>query len=414
MRTGPAAPARIPWTRAHALHVLAAAVVAAAALAACGPPARLAPVTNDALLVASGRAGAVHRLDPAGGRLLGAPLPVPGNPHQIAPAPAGGAVVLSRAPGRGCRLTHLAPPGDARAGQPWVGRPLLSLPEPQPCTLAHLAGDGRRFAVVAIPAPPGAPGPAAQRGAPGPACRLLVFDLAGPAPEAARPPRELTPCPPDTLLTAVAAHDGPEGPRLHVGVWRAPRPERPGGSGLLLAIDPATGAVLARAELPGAPERLVGAPAPDRAGRRLYAVEGAPGPEERDPGRIGAPRPRWRLLALEPVALTVTGAVPLAADGEEAPPAVAIAPDGARAFVLVRAAGRHSALLALDATTGAAGPALLLPGEALGGLVATPERVYVPDALGRSVWVVDLRSWRFLGSVPAGEGPVAITRSPPP
>jgi hypothetical protein len=94
---------------------------------------------------------------------------------------------------------------------------------------------------------------------------------------------------------------------------------------------------------------------------------------------------------------------------------VAIAPDGARAFVLVRAAGRHSALLALDATAGAAGPApLLLPGEALGGLVATPERVYVPDALGRSVWVVDLRSWRLLGSVPAGEGPVAITRSPPP
>ena len=119
------------------------------------------------------------------------------------------------------------------------------------------------------------------------------------------------------------------------------------------------------------------------------------------------------MLALEPLALTVSGAAPLAADGDDGPPGVAIGPDGARAFVLVRAAGRRSALVALDPASGAAGPALLLPGEALGGLVATQERVYIPDALGHGVWVVDHHRWRFQGSVPAGKGPVAITLSPP-
>ena len=91
------------------------------------------------------------------------------------------------------------------------------------------------------------------------------------------------------MLTALAADDGPEGPRLYLGLWRGPRPERPGGNGLLLAMDPATGAVLARGELPGAPERLVVAPAAGGAGRRLYAVEGTPGPEERNPGLVAGP-----------------------------------------------------------------------------------------------------------------------------
>ena len=93
---------------------------------------------------------------------------------------------------------------------------------------------------------------------------------------------------------------------------------------------------------------------------------------------------------------------------------MAVGPDGARVFVLLRAAGRRTALVPLDAATGAAGPAVLLPGEALGGLLATEERVYVPDALGHGVWVVDHRRGRRLESVPAGRGPLAITFRPPP
>jgi DNA-binding beta-propeller fold protein YncE len=223
----------------------------------------------------------------------------------------------------------------------------------------------------------------------------------------------VAPCPPDAALTAVAASDGPDGPLVHVGLWRGPRPGRPAGHGVVLALDPATGAELGRTELAGAPERLVAAAAPDAAGGRLYVVEGTPGPGERNPGLVAAPPTRWRLLALEPVALTVTGAEPLAADGQEDPPPVAVAPDGARVVVLLPAGGGRTALVPLDAATGAPGPAVLLPAEALGGLVVTAERVYVPDALGHGVWVVDPRRGRLLERVPAGRGPLAITLSPP-
>jgi hypothetical protein len=71
-------------------------------------------------------------------------------------------------------------------------------------------------------------------------------------------------------------------------------------------------------------------------------------------------------------------------------------------------------LVPVDAATGAAGPAALLPGETRGGLVVTAERVYVPDAFGHGGWVVDHRRGRRLEIVSASRGPLAITRSPPP
>jgi hypothetical protein len=99
---------------------------------------------------------------------------------------------------------------------------------------------------------------------------------------------------------------------------------------------------------------------------------------------------------------------------EDAPPPLAVGPDGDRAFVLLRTAGRRTALVPLDAAVGAAGTAVLPPGEALGGVAVIAERVYVPDAQGHGVWVVDHRRGRLLGKVPAGRGPLAITHSPPP
>jgi hypothetical protein len=53
-------------------------------------------------------------------------------------------------------------------------------------------------------------------------------------------------------------------------------------------------------------------------------------------------------------------------------------------------------------------PAVLLPGDARGGLLVTEERVYIPDALGHGVGVVDHRRGRRLGTVPAGRGPLAL------
>jgi hypothetical protein len=50
--------------------------------------------------------------------------------------------------------------------------------------------------------------------------------------------------------------------------------------------------------------------------------------------------------------------------------------------VLLCASGRRTALVPLDAVAGAAGLAVFLPGEALGGLVVTAERAFVPGSLG--------------------------------
>ena len=66
----------------------------------------------------------------------------------------------------------------------------------------------------------------------------------------------------------------------------------------MLALDPATGTEVGRTKLAGAPERLVAAAAPDATGGRLYAVEGVPGPDERNLGLAAGPPTRWRLLAL--------------------------------------------------------------------------------------------------------------------
>jgi hypothetical protein len=125
---------------------------------------------------------------------------------------------------------------------------------------------------------------------------------------------------------------------------------------------------------------------------------------------------------LDPRTLALTGALPLdaqglvgaGATGDDAPPAVAVTPDGDAVFVLFRAAARRSALVALDATSGMARAATLLPGEALSGLVATDERVYVPNTLGSGVWVVARRTGRLLERVDTHPRPLGITLSPMP
>lgn len=126
------------------------------------------------------------------------------------------------------------------------------------------------------------------------ACRLHVLDLLGPTPGARPEPREITPFPPGTVVTALAAADGLDGPVVYVGLWWGTAPASSAGHGAVLAIDPATGTLLRRVELTGAPERLVPAAAPGGAGQRLYAVEGTPGPDKRNPGLVGDPPTRWR------------------------------------------------------------------------------------------------------------------------
>src|SRR5262249_25687065 len=109
-------------------------------------------------------------------------------------------------------------------------------------------------------------------------------------------------------VTGLAVESLPGGPVAYLGVWRrsgAAGGQGPSGSGLLLALDAATGIELGAADFSGPPGLLVTGPAPGAAGRRLYVVEGTGGGERLDPAN--APdyllADRWRLVALDPVTL---------------------------------------------------------------------------------------------------------------
>jgi DNA-binding beta-propeller fold protein YncE len=224
----------------------------------------------------------------------------------------------------------------------------------------------------------------------------------------------------------LALDEGPDSPVAYLGLWHSAAADRPGGSakgrGSVVVLDLASGAVLDQTTLVGAPERLVLAAAPSRAGRRLYVVEGTPGTDERNPGLVGSPSTSWRLLGLDPRTLALASTLPLdargmagpGATGDDAPPAVAVTPDGDAVFVLFQVAARRSALVAVEAASGTARLLTVLPGSGLSGLAATDERVYVPNTLGQDVWVVARRTGRLLETVAAGPRPLGITISPPP
>jgi hypothetical protein len=143
----------------------------------------------------------------------------------------------------------------------------------------------------------------------------------------------------------------------YVGLWS---PESWGPTtGRVLAVDARTGTVRRALRLAGAPAQLVLAPEPAGSGgpgRRLYSVEVAPGSENPHLDRTDpayAADDRWRVHALDPVTLTPEGSWPL--PPEVAPLWLAIAPDGAQAYLLSNRPGPPSraALTRLDLATGA-------------------------------------------------------------
>ena len=305
----------------------------AALLAACAPSALEPSGTAPLLYVASGADGTVTRLDPATGRVVGAPLAAGPSPAQVVAGPVGDVLVVSTAKGQAGQVSHVRPaPGSwkARVHPLAVGSRGDIL----------LAGDGGRYAVVGHTAPASA-GPVQGVG-----CLLAVFDLATDA-----PPRLLSVCAPGESRLGLAVESDPAGTVIYAGLWRTGPPGGPGGPvgpqagapgrGTIVALDAATGAVLGRVPLAGAPDRLLSAPAPGGQGRRLYCVEGAPGPEARYPVDE-----QWRLLGLHPETLRVESTLPLRGDL----PALAVAPGGDDAYALDGPYG----VLHLDFRTGTA------------------------------------------------------------
>jgi DNA-binding beta-propeller fold protein YncE len=235
---------------------------------------------------------------------------------------------------------------------------------------------------------------------------MTVVDLAA---EMRR--RDYSLCGARDSLHSLGVGGGPAGPVAYVGLWRSPEATeiyRRAGSGLILAVDVSTGTGVGRAALEGVPEQLVVAPAPDRVGERLYVVEGFPGPEVRNPGEVGGLAPHWRLLGMDAVTLAVQQAYAL----DEEPLALAVAPGGDRAYALTMHSARQTAIVELDLLMGSARRLALLPGQSLGNLVVTEQRVYAPHTFGNEVWVVDRRHGRVTQTIPAGRHPLALALGP--
>ena len=111
----------------------------------------------------------------------------------------------------------------------------------------------------------------------------------------------------------------------------------------------------------------------------------------------------WLLEARDPLTPQLLAIAPLALP----PRALAVAPDGAAAYVLAAGAATRGSLQHLDLTTGAARRLAQLAGPAV-DLALAGDRLYAPDPPGDRLWVVDRRSGALLRPVPVGRYPVAV------
>jgi DNA-binding beta-propeller fold protein YncE len=374
------------------------ALALAAVLLGCVAPERGAGGAGSLLYVANGLDGTLTRLDAASGQVIGPPLPAGPAPGRVVAGPAGSALVLSLAARPVARLTYVA-----AAEHGWTTRAVTLDGLPARARDVLLAGDGQRYAVVAYPAQIAAPA--------APPCRLALVDLATGAVV-----RSQIVCAARESLHSLALEATAAGPVAYLGLWQAPSAPGEAASrrlparGEIVAIQADTGTVTGRMSLAGVPEHLVPAARPGRVGERLYCVEGSPGPEVRNPGSAVGDAGQWQLLGLNPATLELESALPL--PGE--PAAVAVAPDGNTAYVRpTHTAALRSTILHVDLTTGHVQPPIVLPGERVGGLVVTGERLYVPHSGGSAVWAVDRRRGRLAQTISVGRHPLGLTLARP-
>jgi hypothetical protein len=358
--------------------------------AACAPPAPPpAAARAPVLYVANARDGTIARLDGRTGRPVGLPVPSGGAPMRLVQGEDGSLLVASSGAGAPAPLTRLAPRATG-----WEAR---RLPLGPGARVTHLAGDGGPVAAVAYALPEDRLGAA-------PACRVALVDTvhgtARPLPSA---------CAPGEALTGLAVGTDSAGTLVYLALWPAWPGGAPGAAGRVVALDAARGTMVAVQPVPGVPGDLTLAPAPDAAGRHLYATMAAADDGSaaypHDPGALYDRGPGWRLLRLHPATLAPEGehALPWAGYG------LTVAPDGRDAYAYAGAGGLlwEAALVRLDLTTGEAALLHPVPGAWTGGLAATADRLYVPDAVGDAVWVADRRG-RYLTTLPVGRHPLAV------
>jgi hypothetical protein len=289
-------------------------------------------------------------------------------------------------------LTHL---GRTGPGGAWTSRPVAPAPD---AVVRSVAGDGAHHAAAAYALR------SHDTGLVGPACQLALIDLSS-----GRVERTLPVCGgPADAVEALALARGPDGPVAYVALGRraasgAPAP----GGGWLAAVHPASGAVLASAPLPGAPEQVLLAPAPAGAGRRLYAVTADPGTA--DTGGPTADATAWRLTGFDPATLQVETEQRL----PYRPLWLGVAPDGRRAYAVAGPTSRPapSGLLRVDLVGGGATLLPAAPGQVL-GLAVTDDRLFLADPEGSQLWVLD-HGARPVRTIRVGQHPLWVALSAP-
>ncbi|HEU5319013.1 MAG TPA: hypothetical protein VFX49_23080 [Chloroflexota bacterium] len=219
----------------------------------------------------------------------------------------------------------------------------------------------------------------------------------------------------------LALQADPAGERLCVALWDWGESGLlpPGQQGQLLAVDPRSGAVLGRADLPGAMAVLdlaLSAPPPGAGttgDAALYAVTVTPGPAREEHMYLAQDR-RYALVALDPEQLNVLATWQL-----DAPTSTfAVTGDGTRAYLLSgpSASGPWSrALACLDLSS--SGSSLYvrhwrLPDGCFSMTLSPVGKLYVADALGDRLWRFDVRRNAMLGDLPLPGAPLTLASRP--
>jgi YVTN family beta-propeller protein len=241
-------------------------------------------------------------------------------------------------------------------------------------------------------------------------CNVALIDVGSGAVERAHPV-----CAEGERPTGLALVDGLDGPTAFVGLWRSEgtagtvEGQRRAARGRVVAVDMATGSIVAAHQLGGVPSALMRPPAGGPPGGPIYAFEAIPRPDSlqpEDPGdALG-----WHLLELHPATLELQ-ALRVLSYPLRWP---VLAPEGRDLYA---AAGSGSSgpgsgggitIVHLDLATGDLRVLADVPAWAPGGPAVTGARVYVPDMRGNRLTVLDRRTGRILTRIPTGRQPVGV------
>ncbi|MGH2352244.1 MAG: YncE family protein [Chloroflexota bacterium] len=401
------------YSQQHAPHSPLSALLAslgsavALLLGACAPPVQDdARTPGPALYVLNGLDRTVTRLHGVGRQVAEPSISVRGVPLQVVAAPGDAFLVMATDErGREPRLLHFR-----RNGSRWVA---LILPLDPGAQDVVLAGDGRRYAIAAYRMSPpvaDAPVPEGQGPAADP-CHLALLDLVA-GTVAARSTLAPATCDASDSIRSLASAQAAGGAVAYVGLWRWPQTAAPAaGSGRVVKVEMSAVGITAQHVLPleGAPERLVLGTAAERPGDRLYAVEAVPGPQHADwalaRGEEYAPPRAWHLLGVDPDALLPETVLSL----RQPPTAVALSPDGRRAYALIARDGRPptSDLREVDLVSGSARRLTTLAGLSL-SITASDDHIFATRSNADHVWVLDAHTGRVVRTVAVGRHPMGL------